>query len=51
MQRNYNGGGCKLAEIQKYSLIDELKKADETLQGSPSLLGMTSLLKGRAFAR
>ena len=32
-----------MAEIQKYSLIDELKKADENLQGSPSLLGMTML--------
>ena len=32
-----------MAEIQKYSLLEELRKADETLQGSPSLLGMTML--------
>ena len=32
-----------MGEIQKYSTIDELKKADENLQGSPSLLGMTML--------
>lgn len=32
-----------MAEIKKFSLIEELKKADKTLQGSPSLLGMTSL--------
>ena len=32
-----------MAEIQKYSLIEELRKADDNLQGSPSLLGMTML--------
>ena len=32
-----------MAEIQKYSLTEELRKADESLQGSPSLLGMTML--------
>lgn len=32
-----------MPEIQKYSLIEELKKADETLMGSPSLLGMSML--------
>lgn len=30
-------------EVKKFSLIDELQKADKTLQGSPSLLGMTML--------
>lgn len=32
-----------MGEIQKYSLKEELRKADETLQGSPSLIGMTML--------
>ena len=32
-----------MAEIQKYSLTEKLKEADEKLQGSPSLLGMTML--------
>lgn len=32
-----------MAEVKKFSLIEELRKADETLQGSPSLLGMTML--------
>lgn len=32
-----------MAEAQKFSLTEELRKADETLQGSPSLLGMTML--------
>lgn len=32
-----------MAEIQKYSTVEELHKADNTLQGSPSLLGMTML--------
>lgn len=32
-----------MSEVQKYSLIEELKKADNTLQGSPSVLGMTAL--------
>lgn len=32
-----------MAEVQKYSLVRELKAADEALQGSPSLLGMTML--------
>ena len=40
---NLVAGFENMGEIQKYSLIDELKKADENLQGSPSLLGMTSL--------
>lgn len=30
-------------EVKKFSLVEELKKADETLKGSPSLLGMTML--------
>lgn len=33
----------QMAEIKKYSLMDELRKADATLQGSPSLTGMTML--------
>lgn len=32
-----------MAERQKYSLTNELRKADETLMGSPSLLGMTAM--------
>ena len=36
-------GGRKMPEVKKFSLIEELRKADETLQGSPSLLGMTML--------
>ena len=36
-------GGEFMAEVQKFSLIEELRKADENLQGSPSLLGMTML--------
>lgn len=32
-----------MAEVQKYSTIEELKKANATLQGSPSLLGMSML--------
>lgn len=32
-----------MPEIQKYSLKNELQKADESLMGSPSLLGMTML--------
>lgn len=32
-----------MAEIQKYSLKEELRKADDELMGSPSLLGMTML--------
>lgn len=32
-----------MPEVQKYSLIEELKEADKKLQGSPSLLGMTML--------
>ena len=32
-----------MAEVQKFSLIEELRKADERLQGSPSLTGMTML--------
>ena len=32
-----------MAEVQKFSLIEELRKADENLQGSPSLLGMSML--------
>lgn len=32
-----------MSEVKKFSLIEELRKADNTLQGSPSLLGMTML--------
>lgn len=32
-----------MAEVQKYSLVRELKKKDEELKGSPSVLGMTAL--------
>lgn len=32
-----------MAEVKKYSLVEELRKADEKLQYSPSLLGMTAL--------
>ena len=32
-----------MSEVKKFSLIEELRKADDTLQGSPSLLGMTML--------
>lgn len=32
-----------MSEVKKFSLIEELRKADENLQGSPSLLGMTML--------
>ena len=32
-----------MAEIRKYSIVEKLRKADEELQYSPALLGMTSL--------
>ena len=32
-----------MSEVQRYSLIEKLREADETLMGSPSLLGMTAL--------
>lgn len=32
-----------MAEVQKYSITEKLKEADQNLMGSPSLLGMTML--------
>ena len=32
-----------MAEVKKYSLVEKLREADKTLQGSPSLTGMTML--------
>jgi hypothetical protein len=32
-----------MGEVKKFSVIEELRKADEKLQGSPSLVGMTML--------